>query len=351
MRVLGDHEKIHKAELRGFSRTLADIEWLLTILVLLYIKLPGTLVTNDTAVLLATIVFAFLVLFFHYLWVHDAASKLKLALETWVMIAFITFVVWHTGRIESPLLSLYLLVIITSAIALGKNITLLEVSLITACCLFLSFSSSSLAYLSLKKISGPLIQLFPLWFVAYLASMLSHESDQAKEKIFHLSQADSLTGLWNLRAFSSYLELEFKRSRRHDTPFSVMMLDADNLKPVNDSYGHKAGNVMIQHIATTMKEVLRETDIVARFGGDEFAGLLPDTKISKAIIAAERMREAIEKKPILLAGTPVPVTVSIGIASYPEHGDDATTLLKKADVALYQSKKEGKNKTTIFSDE
>ncbi len=346
-----DHkEEIEQDELRGFSRTLAGIEWLLAILVMLYLKLPGTLVDNELAILSALVVFVLFIIVFHYMFFKHTDIKWKLAVETWAMIAFITFVLWQTGKIESPLVSLYFLVIITAATTLGKKITLLEVGLISACCLLLSFSPSVLETFSVSRITGPLIQLFPFWLVAYLITMLSRESRLAKVKIQHLSQTDYLTGLWNMRMFSSLLQKECERSARYKHPFAILMLDADNLKPVNDTHGHEAGSNMIKLLAKTIQEQLRSSDTIARFGGDEFVALLAETDCSKAAIAAERIRHAVENTPLIISGETAGVTVSIGIAGFPDHGIAGEEIMNKADKALYQCKRSGKNRAAIVSE-
>jgi diguanylate cyclase (GGDEF)-like protein len=344
-----DELEIEKEELKGFSRTLVEIEWLLIVLVILYMEIPGSLVKDKLTIIFALISFAVFILFFHYCGLHRIYNRWKLAIETWAMIAFITLILWHTGKIESPLLSLYFLVIITTATTLGNNITLLEVGLISVCCLFLSFSFSTIATLPLSQISQSLIQLFPFWLVAYLASMLSRDTESAKKKIKILSQTDDLTGLLNMRTFSFLAERERRRSIRYGHPYCILMLDADNLKTVNDTFGHEAGGKLIKHMGKILQNNLRSTDIIARYGGDEFVVLLPEAEIPRALVAGERARSAIENTPLEISGEDVFITVSIGVASYPEHGMEIRDIMNKADKALYKSKEEGKNRSTCFS--
>jgi diguanylate cyclase (GGDEF)-like protein len=314
-------------------------------------EMPGSLIDNKLTIIFILIPFAIFILIFHYVGLHKLHSKWKLTIETLVMVAFITSILWFTGKLASPLFSLYFLVIITTAVTLGKNITLLEVGVISACCFLLVFSPSQISTLSLTQTLRPLIQLFPLWLVAYLAAMLSKESASAKKKIEVLSQTDYLTGLWNMRMFSVLVKGECKRALRYCRPFSIMMVDADNLKKVNDTFGHEAGSGMIKHLGSNILEILRSSDIVARYGGDEFVAMLPETSGTEALNAGERLRGIIQNNPLELSGKKLPITVSIGIACYPDNGSDIQEITNRADKAMYESKTAGKNKTTLYSGE
>jgi diguanylate cyclase (GGDEF)-like protein len=179
--------------------------------------------------------------------------------------------------------------------------------------------------------------------------MITRDMQQARKKIQFLSQTDYLTGLWNMRMFFALLHKEFDRSRRHGHHFCVMMLDADNLKRINDTHGHDCGSAMITMFADRIQQTVRRSDVIARFGGDEFVVLLPETKLARVGAAAERVRKAIEKSTLQVPGAEERVSVSIGIAAYPEHGGDVQEIIKKADIALYQSKRDGKNRATVYS--
>jgi len=125
------------------------------------------------------------------------------------------------------------------------------------------------------------------------------------------------------------------------------MIDADNLKQVNDTYGHKAGDKLILTIASTIQECLRTSDIICRYGGDEFVALLPQLPAERAIGTAERLRSAVENTSFDVDGQKITTTVSIGIATYPDEVKIAEELLEKADETLYESKKAGRN--TVIS--
>jgi len=351
--AIDDHKEIDEAELHGFRRTVAEMQWLLVVLVILCMKLPGMVVPHPENLLIIMGLFAGFICFVHYIWRSHGEKRWKLALNTWAMVFFITAVVWQTGALTSPLLPLYFLVVILSATTMGMLTTMLETALITVCYVLLAASGSGslqdgFSSFHLANLPGPVIQLFLLWFVAYFVSLISWESEKAKEKIRQLSRTDQLTGLWNMKMLLIFMQREHHRSRLDKHQFSIMMIDADNLKVVNDTYGHDAGTMLIVHIAETMRSELRDADMLARFGGDEFVALLPETDCSEALQVAEIMRHKIADSSMLYENIPINIKVSIGIACFPRHGQELSQIMKMADKALYRSKNQGKNRTTIY---
>ena len=146
---------IEQEELRGISRSLGEIEWLLMVVVLSYYVFGGIVEEEKPVIVLAMVLYAMCIMGFRYVNFFKHESRWKLAVETWIMTAFITWALWHTGRLESPLLNSYLLVIITSSLALGKLTTFLELALIGACMVFLGYQSPLDQVLSLKYAAGP----------------------------------------------------------------------------------------------------------------------------------------------------------------------------------------------------
>jgi len=164
---------------------------------------------------------------------------------------------------------------------------------------------------------------------------------------------DHLTGLYNRRYFHSALDVEIRRSRRYVLPLSVLMLDLDSFKSVNDLYGHPFGDLVLQGVGQVMRRAVRDSDLACRIGGEEFAVILPETDRLGAYAVAERIRLRIEKtfseKPI--GGRAVAMSISGGIAAYPADGDEAGELVARADRALYQSKMRGRNRIILFHSE
>ena len=165
-----------------------------------------------------------------------------------------------------------------------------------------------------------------------------------------LAVTDSLTGLINRRRLDEELVKEVKRSDRFQRPVSVLMLDIDNFKRVNDTFGHPAGDRILKHLAQILMIELRTTDIVARYGGEEFLIILPETDETTAVVIAERLRKRIMSDgadPIRHMAPEIIVTISIGIAGVPTHANTPESIVQTADHALYRAKHEGKNRVVV----
>lgn len=336
-------------ELRGFARTVAEIEWLLLILVMLYQVVLAPDAETTAALAMAMFFFAAFVLSFHYANFYRKETHWKIAIETWVMIVFITWVLAYTGGVDSPLEDLYILVVIVSALTLGKLATLLQMALITACYIWLGHPQASEDMISLPFGTRLLAQVSPMLLVAYITTMLSADIRSAYGHMKVLSETDELTGVLNMRAFTALSDRVFHQAERYARPFSVLMIDSDSLKAVNDNHGHEMGNRLLKVTVECIQGQLRQTDLVARYGGDEFVVLLPETPCSGAVGVADRIRKSMEAAMLASRGETILATVSIGIAGYPNHGTDIESIMEKADRAMYASKTGGKNRTTMFS--
>jgi len=159
-----------------------------------------------------------------------------------------------------------------------------------------------------------------------------------------LSVTDALTGVPNRRYWDLRLAEEIARAQRYRYPLAVLMVDIDHFKRVNDTYGHQVGDVALQQVASRLRSNLRRTDVLARYGGEEFGVLAPQTSLEAAKVLAERLRHAIASEPIWVnSDLSIPLTISVGVAVFPEHGQNESDLVAAADAALYRAKEEGRN--------
>ncbi len=172
----------------------------------------------------------------------------------------------------------------------------------------------------------------------------TRELQELNLKLERLAVTDGLTGIYNHRRFQEALAAEVLRSQRTGRPLSVLMIDVDLFKRVNDSMGHPAGDELLRKLAQVIQSALRQTDLLARYGGEEFAVLLPETPRSEGAGAGERIRMSVEEQVNTGGRWTQKVTVSVGVATWPENGKTPEGLLSAADQALYAAKREGRNK-------
>lgn len=317
-------------ELRSITRSVGEIEWLLLILILLYHVFGGTPVDDKPVIVLAMVLYVASIMGFRYSTFFLAESRWKLAAQTWIMTGFITFSLLHTGRLESPLLNTYLLVIITSALALGKITTLLELVLIAACIAFLGDYTQPAELISLKYVAGILAVFAPFVLVAYITTMFASDIRFGLSKKAAPEATEDLTTAVNMRGFTIIADRLFGQAVRHGQPFSLLVIECGNLKEINDDLGPKAGDALLLALSKCIKEQLRHSDVLARQGGDEFVALLPETPAGGSLAAAGKVYAAVAAVPLVLGGKIVRPQVSIGAASYPQNGAKLDLLVAHA---------------------
>ncbi|HLB94851.1 MAG TPA: diguanylate cyclase [Nitrospiria bacterium] len=179
---------------------------------------------------------------------------------------------------------------------------------------------------------------------------LSVSDAQLHDEVARLATSDGLTGVANHRRFQERLAEECERQTRHQGTFSLIMLDVDHFKRINDSFGHPVGDQVLKRLAGILVSMMRKIDTVARYGGEEFAVLLPNAGRREAAKLADRIRKAVEESRFEIGPTPIPVTVSLGVATFPEDTLLRQELLEAADQALYAAKKAGRNRTCLYSE-
>src|SRR4030095_1284101 len=180
--------------------------------------------------------------------------------------------------------------------------------------------------------------------------LLDEIDQEFQQQIHRLIGHDELTALLNSKSFFTELGREVARAEEEGQPFCVLMMDLDYFKQVNDSYGHMVGSRTLQDVGVVIKASLRSGDVAARFGGEEFAAFLLDADYAQALVAAERVRSAIENHLFSAASLTSPdpeilfkITISIGVAAYPDDAKDPIQLVEMADSALYRAKRSGRN--------
>ena len=329
---------IEQAQLSSFARSIAEVEWLLLVLVMLYLFVSAPEFGNQIFLIGTLIAFAGLVLTFQVAPGMRERTIFKITLEILGMVAFITAVLSQIGGEESPILSLYLLPIIASALALGKRATVLVVLLVCVCYVLLAVLRGGVEVLSLSLASQAMGVLAPFFLVAFLTSMLAENIQTAMRRIRSLSDRDELTNIYNIGAFLRLAHAEHTRAIRLEREYSLLMVDVDGLKELNDKLGHSAGDRALVLVADSLIRITRSEDLVARYGGDEFIFLLPGIDKNGAEEAAQRVRNVVHASTLEAGPTMVRVNVNVGTATYPADGNDIESLMQSADRAMYSDK-------------
>lgn len=341
-----DAAQVERQELLSFRQTLRSIEWLLPLIAVVYFIAANIHFTDQIPLQISIGTYAVFLGFMQLVRWSDKNIWSIMSAEIWGMILFISLMLWQTGGITSPLLSLYFFPIITSAVALPSS-SRPKLLIVTVFCFSLAFPNGEMNAFSRRELIATVLLIISFWLVSYIAAMLSTSMQEARRQIQQFSETDYLTGLLNMRTFLPLARNEYERSIRHGHPFSILMIDADNLKAINEKYGHNYGSAMIRRIGQGIAKNVRASDIAARYGGDEYIVLLHETNPACAIPAAERLRMDIERMSFAVPDGKRSITISTGIASFPDHGVSIEDIIIQADKALFTSKKNGKNRCSV----
>ena len=195
---------------------------------------------------------------------------------------------------------------------------------------------------------GALISGLLLGFFYRLVGRVGRRIERGEDELQRLAEHDGLTGLYNHRTFYVLLGDELARAQRFKRPLSLILLDIDHFKRVNDTHGHLAGDAVLKGLGELLRREARAIDRVCRYGGEEITIILPETGLEAAANFAERLRAAVEAWPFDVDATPIRMTVSIGVASWPAQADSAQTLVAAADAAMYAAKQGGRNRVVRY---
>jgi diguanylate cyclase len=225
---------------------------------------------------------------------------------------------------------------------------------------FSAMFPQSIYYLSIPGLDAKLMAFMIAVFIFFMSNVglqlhkdaietlsLNHKLREAKEKAEQLARTDVLTGLFNRRAFFEMGRMNLKNAQRYGHPLSLVMLDIDHFKKINDTYGHSAGDEVLKALANILSQQIRESDVSGRLGGEEFAIILQEANLMFAQELIGRLRKEVEQTCIHFEEREISVTASFGVAQLDAEGDSFETLLERADYAMYQAKKDGRNRVVV----
>jgi len=282
---------------------------------------------------------------------RSALGRWRLPLEAAIVLVFVTLLIGMTGGHDSPYFFGYILLVGAAAMSasdIGAAALAIISSLAYVGAVIVDAGSVLLTPVGLGQVAFNLIAIA---LIMYVASVIGREQRRARDEALRASRYDSLTALHSRAYFTMELEQEILRAARTGRPFAVAMMDLDGLKAANDRFGHDWGDNLLRAVADVLRGDIRVTDVAARYGGDEFVLMLPETDLSGAILVAEKVRVDISRIALPHNGAIIRTSASFGIVTFPQDGRTSAELLRRADLAMYEAKRRGRDQIVRFARE
>jgi len=328
----------------GYDRVVRVASWSFILVAAIVVVASGLWPERQTAILAILGIAGLFVLVAHDVLPAGAFGRAGYLVEGIVAIVFVTLVVLLTGGSSSPFFFGYALVVAGAALVVRPRVTLALALVAGAGYLLAVLADAAGGPLEAGTIAVVAVNLTALLLLAYVATVVAREQRRTRDAAVRLSTMDGLTGLSNRAYFLAALEREIERSRRYSRGFCLLMADVDDLKLLNDSYGHRLGDRALVSVANVIRDGIRRIDTAARLGGDEFVILLPETDPSGAQVVAEKIRQGAAAIALRERETRVGVAVSIGLVAWPDDGRTVDELMASVDAAMYRSKRRAKTR-------
>jgi diguanylate cyclase (GGDEF)-like protein len=327
----------------AYDRVVRIVSWVFILATSTIVAITGLWRETQPSIFALLALAGIFVLIVHDLLPPTGLGAAKFVVEGSVAITFATLLVLLTGGDKSPFFFTFPLIVGGAALVVTPRVT------------FGLAAVASLGYLVAVTVpgNGPIttntvaivgINLTALVLLAYVAMVIAREQRRARDAAIRLSTIDSLTGLYNRSYFFAAVDREIARSARSNRGFCLLMMDLDELKPINDKYGHYFGDRVLRGVGEVVRNGVRRIDTAARYGGDEFVALLPETDPTGAHVLAEKVRIGVTELDISVSGVRIEASMSVGVVSFPEDGRTSDELMISADQAMYASKRSGKNR-------
>lgn len=283
---------------------------------------------------------------------HDVAPRMAdvgtlFLIEGAAAVTFLTVLIVLTGGVSSPFFFGYFLIVAAAALVTGGGASLVLAAAITAAFLGALLVTRAGQPYTGEQVVIVAVDVLALWLLSYLASVVAGEQRRTRDAALRLSLHDPLTGLYNRTFLFAVIEREIARAGRTNRRFSLLMLDLDGLKPINDRFGHYFGDRMLQAVAEAVRQHIRLIDTAARYGGDEFVVLLPETDTDGAAVVAEKLRRSVAAIRLNAGTDLLTSTASIGVVAFPDDGRTADALTNRADQVMYGAKRAGRDRVGI----
>jgi diguanylate cyclase (GGDEF)-like protein len=325
----------------AYDRVVRIVSWLFIASTLTIVAITGLWRDAQPAIFVLLALAGLFVLVVHDLLPSTALGPAKYVVEGSVAITFATLLVMFTGREASPFFFVFPLIVGGAALVVSPQVTVV-LAAFGSLGYLVALTAGQSRPLTPETIASIGINLTALVLLAYVAMVIAREQRRARDAAIRLSTVDPLTGLFNRTFFFAAIEREIARSARSGRGFCLLMMDLDELKAINDRFGHFMGDRVLRGVGDVIRDGVRKIDMSARYGGDEFVVLLPETDPTGAYVLAEKIRIGVAE--LNLVGTDARTSLSVGVVSYPDDGKNPDELMISADRAMYASKRGGKNR-------
>ena len=326
-----------------YDRVVRIVSWLFLLATATIVAVTGLWPASQAAIFALVALAGLFVIIVHDVLPSDILGPAKFILEGSVALTFAMILVLLTGGQASPFYFVFPLIVGGAALVVTPRITV-ALTGVAGVGYVLAVLAGSVVAMTPGTVAVVGVNLTALLLLAYVAMVVAREQRRSRDAAIRLSTIDTLTSLYNRGFFFAALEREIARSARSGRGFCLLMIDLDELKSINDRAGHHTGDLVLRAVAGVIREGVRKIDIPARYGGDEFVAILPETDPTGGWVLAEKIR--IGTADMRLAGSDARASVSVGVVSYPDDGRTPDELMISADRAMYASKRAGKNRVT-----
>jgi diguanylate cyclase (GGDEF)-like protein len=329
-----------------YDRVVRIVSWIFLLATTAVVATTGLWPATEPAILVLLAFSGLFIVIVHDLLPPDTLGPAKFVVEGSVAITVATLLVALTGGVASPFFFAYPLIVGGAALVVSPPITVGLAAAAAIGYLLAVVAGSAAGSIGPGAAAVVGINLTALILLSYVAMVIARAQRRTRDAAIRLSTVDSLTALFNRSFFFAAMDREIARSARSGRGFCLLMMDLDELKGINDRLGHFYGDRVLRGVGEVISRGVRQIDTAARYGGDEFVVLLPETDPTGGFVLAEKIRLGVNAMPLDLAGIDHRPSLSIGVVSYPDDGRTADELIISADGAMYASKRAGKDRVT-----
>ncbi|MEO8571433.1 MAG: GGDEF domain-containing protein [Chloroflexota bacterium] len=329
-----------------YDRVVRIVSWVFLLTTTAIVAVTGLWTATQPAILVLLAFSGLFVVVIHDLLPSQTLGSAKFVVEGSVALTVATLLVALTGGVASPFFFAFPLIVGGAALVVTPPVTVVLAAAGSVGYILAVVTGSIVGQLGTSAAAVVGVNLTALILLSYVAMVIARAQRRTRNAAIRLSTVDSLTGLFNRTFFFAAIDREIARSARSGRGFCLLMMDLDDLKSINDKLGHFYGDRVLRGVGKVITDGVRQIDTAARYGGDEFVVLLPETDPTGAFVLAEKVRLGVNAMPIEMPGGAPRPSLSIGVVAYPDDGRTADELIITADGAMYTSKRAGKDRVT-----